>query len=104
MSGEQKLVVAGVALIAIGIGKASLQHKPIDKPIIGGLAAVLLLATLSLFGEDAADLAGNLALIAVLSALLIDGQPLLDALQKVTGTTPKPAPTIPGGAGTTPKK
>jgi len=83
MPGEQRIVVSGVALLAIGISKTALDKKPVDKPIIGGVVVVLLLSGLALFGPDAANFAGTLAIVALIGALLADGPQLLQALQSV---------------------
>lgn len=88
MNGDQKIILAGSALLVIGVSKASLDKKPIDKPIIAGLSIMLLLATIAFFGPDAADFAGTLALVALVGALLADGQQLLNALQQIQGPAP----------------
>ncbi len=83
--GEKTIIIAGSALLGIGLFKAFKDQKPIDKPLIGGLVVILLLSGIAIFGPDAADLAGKLAIAALVGALLADGPALFDSLNTILG-------------------
>lgn len=83
--GEKTIIIAGTALLGIGLWKAFTDQKPIDKPLIGGLVVILLLSGIALFGPDAADLAGKFALATLVGALLLDGPDLFKSISSVVG-------------------
>lgn len=108
MNGEQKILIAGVVILAIGIGKAALDKKPIDKPIVGGVTFVLLLSLVSALGPALSDLAGDFALLGMATVVLVDAPEVIGAItkQQTTGATvPTTFPaggSSPGGTGATP--
>jgi hypothetical protein len=97
MNGEQKIIVAGVVILVFGIGKAALDKKPLDVPLIGGIAFILLLSLVSAFGQSASSIAGNFALAGMTIVLLVDGPEVVQTAQKVY--TPPAQTKGPGPAG-----
>ena len=83
--GEKQIIVAGSALLGIGLWKAFQDQKPIDKPLLGGLVVILLLSGIAIFGPDAADFAGKLALAALVGALVVDGPALFSSFTTILG-------------------
>jgi hypothetical protein len=110
MNGEKKIIIAGVVILVFGIGKAALDKKPLDVPLVGGITFILLLSLLSAISEPFSDLAGDFALLGMTAVLLIDGPQVLQQVnkQQTTGASvPKPTTfptggTSPGGTGATP--
>lgn len=82
MNGEAKILVAGVVILAFGIGKAALDGKPLDKPIVGGLAFILLLSLVSAFSEPLSNLAGDFAVLGLITVVLVDGPEVIGQLNK----------------------
>jgi hypothetical protein len=75
--GERKILIAGSVIILLGVANRFLQQKPLDTPIIGGLALILLLAGLAATGPGPAELAGDFAMLALVAVILVEGAPLL---------------------------
>lgn len=92
MSGEQKIIVSGVVIIVFGTLKAALNKKPLDVPIVGGVVFVLLLSLVSAFGPALSNLAGNFALLGMLTVLLVTGPEVLAQFNKqaTVGAAPNP--------------
>ena len=82
MNGEQKIIVAGVTLLVFGVGKAALDKKPLDRPFVGGLVFILLLSLVSAFGPALSNLAGNFAVLGLVTVLLIDGPEVIQEANK----------------------
>jgi len=83
MNGEKRIIIAGVVLLVFGVSRAALHQQPLDKPLVGGIAFVLLLSLVSAFGPSLSYLAGNFALLAMVVVLLADGPQLLQAAGQV---------------------
>lgn len=103
MNGEAKIIIAGTVILAFGIGKAALDKQPLDKPIVGGLVFILLLSLVSAFSEPLSNLAGDFAVLGLITVVLVDGPEVLDQLNKQVGkgVSTAPAPTH-GSKGGTP--
>lgn len=83
--GSNKFILAAVAGIAgIAILNAWVAKKGITRILAGAYVLLLLLSLLDLFGGVWSQLAGGLAMLALLSMLLT--QTPWDALSKVTGS------------------
>lgn len=82
MNGEQKIIIAGVVILVIGIGKAALDKKPLDVPIVGGVTFVLLLSLVSALGPALSNLAGDFALLGMATVVLVDAPEVINAVQK----------------------
>lgn len=80
MNGEQRILVAGGLILVIGTVSSYQKKKPLDKPIIGGLTLILLLAGLAALGSGPAELAGQFALLALVAVILAEGVPILKSV------------------------
>lgn len=90
MNGEQKLLVAGSIVIGVGVLNAVNQQKVLTPVLLGGLTFVILLSLLAAFSTQAASLAGDLALLAAASSLLIELPGILNGVQKQTAALSTP--------------
>jgi len=81
--GERKILLAGGAILVLGIAKSAQTQQPLDRPIVGGLALMLLLAFLAIFGPATAALAGDFAMLALLAVSIAEAGPLLGAISTI---------------------
>lgn len=86
---NKKIVVSGMVIMAAGIWKAwtSKPPKPISRIILGGYVLMILLAIVDTFGGQAANITGNIALVAMATMLLgIVGQFAIQSQTAVKNT------------------
>jgi hypothetical protein len=93
MSGEKKIIIAGVVILIFGVGKAALDKKPLDSPFIGGLAFILLLSLVSALSEAASNLAGDFAILGMITVLLVDGPAVLQEIPTIQKASAAPTKT-----------
>ena len=77
---ERFIIIGGVIILAVGIGNAWLNNKPIGKVALGGIGVTLLLSLLSAFGVAATALANGLMVLAVVAVLMNELPGLLSKL------------------------
>lgn len=75
---NQQILIAGIGITAIGALNALRNHQGITRIVLGGY---LLIAFLSLFDliPGASPLAGAIAMVALVVALLTEGLPILQS-------------------------
>ena len=67
--GDKKIIIAGFIILSLAAVRGITSGKPATPALEGGLVALLLLSLLAAFGEKQALLAGNLAMLAALTAI-----------------------------------
>lgn len=85
--GVNKHIIAATLIIGVsGIIKAWQSKKPITPVILGSYVFMLVLSIIDMFGGKASQLAGALAMLAVVAVILNTWAPLLGTITKaVTG-------------------
>ena len=88
MNGEKKIIIAGVVILVLGISKAAIDKKPLDVPLVGGIGFILLLSLISAFSDSASNLAGDFAILGMVTVLLVDGPAVIQAGQTIQAGQP----------------
>lgn len=102
MNGEQKILIGGLIVVAIGVTKVSQQNTQqqgqpsiLSPVLIGGLTFIVLLALFASINPQASNVAGNFALLAAGSSVLLDLPGVLQTLQASPLATNFPGHTQP---------
>jgi hypothetical protein len=91
---NRMIVASAAGITAIGVGTAWLQKKPITKIVLGGYLTALGLSILDMFGGGFSQLAGGIALVALVTVFLTSA----DWVALVFGGLNQQPPTTGGGA------
>jgi len=81
-----KQIVTAVAVIAAGgVANAWINKRPVTTIVIGSYILLLVLSILDMFGGKISQLAGAIAMVAVVMVILTEFIPLLSQAQKLVG-------------------
>lgn len=89
-----RIIVAVVVIASVGSLRAFLTGRPITRVLVGAVLVVILLSIMDLFGGPFSQLAGDLAMLAMIATLLLE---LPDVFPALVAKTPA-APAGGGGA------
>lgn len=67
---NKKIVIAAFVITGSGVIRAASKHEAITPVIMGAYIFILMLSIMDIFGGPVSDLAGALALVAVVGILL----------------------------------
>jgi hypothetical protein len=74
------ILVGGIVIITVGFANAALTKKPVSKVLVGGIGFLLLASILDAIGGQASAFASAIVGLAVVTALLAEGVPILTYL------------------------
>lgn len=84
MNSEQGILAGGVVILTLGLAKDAITGQSPKHVIAGSLIVIMFASLLALGGGDLARLASAIVGLAVVTAILIEGIPLAQALNTVT--------------------
>ncbi len=74
------ILVGGILIISVGFANAMLTQKPVSKVMVGGVGFLLLASVLDALGGAASKFATAIVGLAVVTALLAEGVPIMQYL------------------------